>query len=497
MVSVVVFRDRAQVTREASADCTTGRAVFAGLPSTLDPRTLLASLRGKGKVLGLTRQEQASGPRPEAATLQKKIRGIDDRLARHGERVAAVGAAERKMRSFQRYMGQVWARQATGERPPVDSWTRSLDLLRSRSVAERKRRRQAQARSRQLNRRRAELKRRLALIQRKRRRTTLRVTALLRCQGRPRVQLSYVVPGAGWQISYQLRAHPARGRVALRALASVRQGTGEDWPSVALSVSTANLQRSNLPPAIRRLAVTSSEPRETQKVLSRRVEQRRRLQAQTPGTAAPAAPPVGLAMQLPAAARVTVPGDGREVQVVLAREELAADVSLETVPKLYPYVYRKLRLANPFAFTMLAGTVDVFSGHAFLGRAQVQQRAPGEPLSFSLGVQNQIQVKRYVKQERHAPPGALDSYHRLVRRYVIQVGNWTHKPQRVKVLENLPVARVKEIRVKLGDDASRPDSWRKQDGILGWTLDLPPRSKKEVTLSYVVEVPKEYLVSGF
>jgi uncharacterized protein (TIGR02231 family) len=498
----VVYGDRAQVTRTGPADCATGQARFSGLPSTLDPKSLWASLGDGGEVVGLTREEQATGPQPEAAALQQQIRKLDEQLATLAGERAAAGAVTTKLDSFRSHMQRVWGDQATTKAPPVASWDAALDLLQREAVAARVRVRQVQSQVRQLLRQRDRLSQQLRLVERKRRRTTFVVTVHLRCKGRPQVQLSYVVPGATWRPDYRL--HVGRnGRAELTVRAIVQQGTGEDWRDVRLAVSTANLQRSNLPPKIRRMRVSTHEAAETRKVLTRRFEHRRHLDAKKPpkvvtaGLLAPPKEEPALALQLDASTNADVPGDGREVAVPLEQRRVTVRIENETVPKLYPYVYRRVSLHNPFAFPLLPGTVELVEGDTFLGRTQVKQHAPGEPVAFSLGVENQLQVHRYVKREKLEGAKAFGSTKLLRHRYVIQLGNWNRSPQRVRVLENIPVAQAEQIQVSLSDDSTRPTRWNRTDGFLAWEVQLPPRSKRTITVDYTIRLPKSWAVQGY
>jgi len=167
------------------------------------------------------------------------------------------------------------------------------------------------------------------------------------------------------------------------------------------------------------------------------------------------------------------------------------------VPKLYPYVYNKVEIGNPFDFTMLPGQIELFSGRAYLGNAALKLRAPGEPFAFSLGVDNQLQVHRWVKKEKLKGAGTFGSSKELRHRYVIQIGNWRRAAAKVRVLENVPVSQVREIKVALSADATKPTKWDTTDGIVSWELNVPARGKKQVVLGYTVSLPKEYIVQGY
>ncbi len=508
IASVIVYGDRAQVTRSQSVSCATGKARFTGLPSTLQTDTLHASLSGGGggAVLGLTHTPEATGPQAEAKALQEKVRVIDLKMVGLSRETNAARAVQKKLAAYRNHLGKVWARQAALKKPDLKSWDAGLALLQRRELAARVRGRKAASASRELSRKRQLLVADLARVERKRRRVTLAVEVLLRCSGQRKVDLAYTVPGASWSMRHQLRAEQGGRRVTLVALGAVRQGTGEDWSGVKLALSTANLTRKNVPPSIRPMYVSTQKPADTRKVLTRRFEQRKHLKTSrqqapsTPrpgGAAAAASPAADLAMSMPAQGRVTIPADGREVVVTLGKRTVAARSVFETVPKLYPYIYTRVTADNPFAFPLLPGPVELFSGKASLGKTRLKLHAPGEPVSFTLGVHNQLQVKRYIKKEKLEGAGAFGSKKKLRHRYVYDLGNWTKKARTVRVLENIPVSRIKDVQVLLGDETTKPTTWNKEDGHLAWEVKVPPRTKKKLILDFTVKLPKDWVVQGY
>ncbi len=64
------------------------------------------------------------------------------------------------------------------------------------------------------------------------------------------VELSYMVGGAGWTPSYDLRASNTSEPVKLTYKANVYQSTGEDWKNVRIKLSTSNPNRSHIKPAL-------------------------------------------------------------------------------------------------------------------------------------------------------------------------------------------------------------------------------------------------------
>ncbi|TXB63276.1 mucoidy inhibitor MuiA family protein [Phaeodactylibacter luteus] len=65
-----------------------------------------------------------------------------------------------------------------------------------------------------------------------------------------RLELSYVIPDAGWEPFYNLRAHSTEAPLMLDYRAHVYQRSGEDWEKVALTLSTGNPNISNAKPEL-------------------------------------------------------------------------------------------------------------------------------------------------------------------------------------------------------------------------------------------------------
>jgi uncharacterized protein (TIGR02231 family) len=507
ITKVVVYTDRAQITRTQTVDCGAGVAHFPGLPATLDPKTLSAAVAGGGGVEGVSHEEEATPPRAQADELEKQIRALDEQLAAVRAEIDAARSTESKVVAYGSHLQRTWSEQAIMNNPPTGAWDAGLDLLRGQALGAARRRLAAEVRQRDLLRKRAMVVTDLQRVQEARRRTTVKVSAFLKCRGTRTVLLSYVVPNATWRIAYQATVEPAQRRATIVARAVVQQGTGEDWTGVKLAVSGANLTRDSSPPQIQKLNVTARKPHTVQKILSRRFEQREHLttaasgegkeQAQVAVAGLPAAPAEQIQLELEAIEKANIPADGREVIVTLEKRTLGVEIILEAVPKLFPYVYERATLHNPFPFAMPPGPMALHRGHAYIGTAQMKLRSPREPFAVALGVPHELQADRYLKVERLDKPGALGTKKKLLHKYEIDLGNWTNQAQRIRVLENVPVAQESEIEVSLDADATPPSNWNKEDGILTWDLTLPARSKKSITVSYTVSLPNAYVVTGY
>jgi hypothetical protein len=84
-----------------------------------------------------------------------------------------------------------------------------------------------------------------------------------------KLRLSYLVSGANWMPSYNLRINDARAdRAMLEYQASVQQMSGEDWGNVKLTLSTATPALVAMGPTLRPLKVALTAPSEKETALA-------------------------------------------------------------------------------------------------------------------------------------------------------------------------------------------------------------------------------------
>ena len=137
--SVVVFADRARVTRTRTARCDNGaaRAVFERLPAALDTRTLRGEARGQTEVIGLgselVNERDAADPRARALVAaidktQADIKAKDARRATVADEINDVSA-------FSDVFTATLAEDMRNPRPDTPAWSRTFDGLRARRAA--------------------------------------------------------------------------------------------------------------------------------------------------------------------------------------------------------------------------------------------------------------------------------------------------------------------------------------------------------------------------
>lgn len=510
---VVVFSDRARVTRTRPARCERGTAaaVFEHLPDALDARTLRGEVREAAEVIGLaTERVAAEEPAdPRARSLEADRRKLQTAMAAEEAKRADLSAALDRVASYRGVMVATLAEEIRNPKPPTAAWNGTLDGLRARFAALEAERRKADVALRKLRRDDDRLARELAhLGDSGATRGTRAVTVTIDCRALPQVtaSLSYVVPGATWQPEYDLDFTPAGrtrvgpGTARLTVGAVVRQSTGEDWTDARLTLSTARPKLGAEAPLPAPLVVDGYEQKQA-KVLVQAQERREQLEGGAgPGAAGPSAAALddkGNAFVLTLPHRATIPSDGRPVWAPVDVVEAAAIAKHVATPKLDAHVYQIVALKNPAAYPLLDGRVRSYRAGSYVGDTRLRYRGVGEPLEVSLGADDELKVERQTLEEKDRGASFLGSTKQIARAYRTVLTSRAAGGVTVEVRDNVPVSKIDDVRVELqGNRTTAGYKLDKDRGLLTWSVALAPAERKNVDLAYTIKLPDDWQVTG-
>ncbi|KAF8605074.1 hypothetical protein BDV93DRAFT_491256 [Ceratobasidium sp. AG-I] len=259
--------------------------------------------------------------------------------------------------------------------------------------------------------------------------TKITVTVLAEVDGEAELMLTYVVSNASWTPLYDVRASIAKSpeessTVALHYRASITQTTGEHWPDIALTLSTASPQVGSEVPNLSAWRIGFPAPR-IGRVMSMRA-----------GAAAPPAPPARrmakfldieaevddddeamddepqlMMIQEPMAYRTAkvvsagvlsatfgisgrsdIPSDKGSHKVVIAVLDLQAELEWICVPREKESVFLRCKAANSSEFTLLPGEASVFMDDNFVSKSRIEHVAPNDSFKTSLGTDSALRV---------------------------------------------------------------------------------------------------------
>jgi uncharacterized protein (TIGR02231 family) len=325
----------------------------------------------------------------------------------------------------------------------------------------------------------------------------------------------------GWYPVYDARVEFDKVKVNLSAFAVVRQTTGEDWQDVQLTLSTSMPSVGGRMPELNQWYL---RPRQVQSIM--RADGGRRSKSanlevvsdalmdsdksasmmaaapQAAETAYAKADASGVSLTYKAARPVTVKSDGSEVRVPLNVQTLDASLQYAATPKLSTYAYLRSLVTNSPEEQLMAGRVNVFLDGTYVGNSDIIKTIPpGAPFDLYLGVDEGVGVKRELIEQKSDDTliGNIPSpTKKITYTYKITVESFKSKAVTVKVFDQIPVAQDDKIRVVKVMPSLKPDTEMYQDreGVYLWTLQVQPKEKKELTLSYVVEYPREMNIEG-
>lgn len=515
IVEVTVFRDRAEIVREAHVELQVGASTveFAGMPSGVEPDSVRVSAEGVLATLGAVEiRERAEEPQetPELSAVNDEIRRIEREIAA----LSAAAKVDAELRTFlvslrATVAATESAKAGEGHLDPA-AIAALYGILKDKfgelSAGELARNDQQRALQEKLE----VAKARLA---------TLRPGPDIRSRvasveieasraGSLTLRLTYVAPGASWRPSYRASLDVETGSVNLVSEGVVRQATGEDWSDVELRLSTASPASGVEPPMLTSWLLRPIEPvfgkasggfvdlreggRVYQNVLTdapgvadaEREEPAQTVEADVVRSA------YNVAFEVPGTSDVAA--DGRDHRVVLRTETLAGALVYRTVPALAPRAYLASETMAPQAYPLLAGPVRVFAGGAYLGSFTLEEHGPGTKLTLPFGIDNRIEVVR-VPQPREASREGLGGKTReIVYAYRTTVHNLRDQAVLVQLEDRVPVPEDERIDVQLGKETTA--GWQpseRRPGVMLWPLELQPGEKREVVLAYTVRHPAD------
>ncbi|GAB2550200.1 mucoidy inhibitor MuiA family protein [Nocardia heshunensis] len=510
IAAVTVYPDRARVTRSGKATLEAGehRIRVAPLPMELLRDSIRVAGRGEVTVLGvdIVTERQPEPSDEQVAELTARRDEVDVALT---ELADADRAADARVEFLQRLVQKSAGQLAKESDERVVAFGDSLEAQYAAVHAGRRERAAVrQDKIREKN----SLERRLADLGRKNR-PDVRAAIITVDAAQPataELELSYVVPGASWSSTYDLRIDD--NGLSLRWFGLVTQQTGEDWPECRLELSTARPAVALDVPELDPWYLSTTPPEPTRKLFASRSYGGAPDGAPLPPMAAMPAPAGAMPPPPPVREAVTtvehgataatyspqrpvaIAADGSEHRTLITALDLEADLDHVTAPINSPDAILRATARNTSEHTLPRGRASLFNDSEYVGATQLDIWAPGEERELALGVDDRIRVERELVR-RNASKATLGSARRIEMEYTITVTNHGKRPTTVTVLDRLPVARDTTVTVK--ETVLKPAPTERDDlGILTWKQELAPQADTTITLGYRVEAPKGVTIFG-
>lgn len=362
VTSATVFSDRALVTRVAENTVSAGEHILmiSGLPTTLVDQSVRVSGEGTAQAKILEVKVETAFldtiPQERIRQLQSKLQGLQDEMRILNDR----GAVLNQQKDF---IGQIKVASADNiskdlkvQRPTVEDWVKILAFFDANLM-------KIQQELRDIDKKHDDVQHKIDAVQNeinqtsgRTSRSTKRVLVSVKVGkgGTIRLVISYVTSGASWFPVYDARVASEQKSVDVTYYGMVKQGTGEDWNDVDLTLSTAQPAIAGTQPKLYPQFVNIYQP---PVILPKRAvgaakiqeERARDVEAQREAEAPPAEA-VAQALEIATAtvetratsavfniqAKSTIPSDNTSHKVTIAIEKVNGEFEYSTVPKLVP-----------------------------------------------------------------------------------------------------------------------------------------------------------------
>ena len=133
---------------------------------------------------------------------------------------------------------------------------------------------------------------------------------------------------------------------------------------------------------------------------------------------------------------------------------------MRTVPKHDAKAYLYAKLILPKGSPLLPGPVSLFRDGTFVGTGALPLLSPGEEHELGFGVDDLVNVRHAIAEEKRGETGLISSARTDSRNYRMTVKNMHERAVELVVHDQIPVSQNEDIKVELMGTVRRPSRTR-------------------------------------
>ena len=183
----------------------------------------------------------------------------------------------------------------------------------------------------------------------------------------------------------------------------------------------------------------------------------------------------------------TILSDGKQFTVDIGNYDFKANYEYYTAPKISEDAFLTAKITDFSDINLISGEANIFFEGTFLGKTLLDLQNVADTLTFSLGVDKNVMIKRE-KQKEFNEKQFIGSNQRDNRHFVINIKNKKSQAINLTVQDQLPVSTSGEISIEKQEISGA--QLEEATGILTWKMLLKPNEQKKLTLKYQVKYPK-------
>jgi uncharacterized protein (TIGR02231 family) len=508
ITQATVYLQSAQITREAQVQIVKGNNIlrFPGLENSIDPQSIQAAAPEIVLINSVKHEVNYQTDLPSSP----EYRRLEDSLRLTADAITRASAANGVLEAEKTLLNQNLSIGSKEKGLSADNLQKMADFYRSRMTYLQEEQFKISLSQRELQKTQQRLTNQIGTLQGRRNQPSNDVIVQVKSDYARSITLllRYVVSGARWQPSYDLRATELNKPVRLDYRAEVFQTTGNDWENVQLTLSTGNpnlggtkpeLSQWNLYPAyaITRTANAMRAPA-YDKVATKEEEKgdAKAYESDESGltladytTVTEGAVTAEFAINIPQ----RILSDGKGHQVFVQSTDLPAQFVHLAVPKLDPDAFLLAAVTGWEGLNLLPGEVNIFFEGTYVTRAALNPSATSDTLNLSLGRDPKVIITRQALKDKNTQRTIGTNKERTFA-FEITVRNAKATPITLRLLDQVPVSQDASVIVKVEEISGAGHN--ESTGELTWNLSLQPGETKKVQLVYAVKYPKSKVING-
>lgn len=507
---VTIFKQSAQTTRLAQINIPKGKTIFkfTGLPNSLVAKSLQVKGNGNFTILSVQHQSNTVSSSVDSMAIDVLAAANDTLNAQIEEWNLQVQVLKEEEALI---LNNDKKTNKEKNKLPVDELQIMANFYRQQIGDIRLQvlqyQRKVKAYEKTLNKNKQQIKK----LKKIKRTTTKEVllTILAKQATRGDMQLSYLIPNAGWTPTYDLRVKDVNSPVNLAYKANVYQSSGEDWEEVKLTLSTANPNESGTKPTIQKWNLGFYNPvvygtygedeyggityEEVEKELEiRSISSKNRKAKSSPP--APSVPVTTTTYQKATSIEFqieelyTIKKDGKNYMVNIKEINLPAYYEYYCAPKLDKDVFLTAMISDWEQHNLLSGATSLYFEGTFLGNSALKVESLKDTMVIDLGRDKNIIVERTL-EEVFCKTSFLRSKKMEDKAFKIEIRNKKNQPINLVLEDQFPIAVTEDIEVKNGNyEGATLDE---KSGIIKWELSINPQATKTTNFNYSVKYPSK------
>ena len=507
--AVTVYPDGASVTRVITVDLPAGdnTLVLKDFPLKLDP----SSLRVEGEadtslIIGaIDTRPPRTAPPVDLPELDKRIETLKDERADLDGVVAAAAArrkfAERFAESSPAGIGE------KGEARPLADWRAAFAAVADEVAA-------ADAAIREAARKQRDIDREIARLEQDRAtkppsKLEVKIALAANAPAKATLHVTYTVPNARWTPIYDARldtgAKDRKPALELTRRAEITQATGEDWPDVALSVSTVRTALGGKAPELNPLVVQYPLPPAQAypapmsapagaRSLQPHMAKEQNLFADQAVEKKAVAEVSGFQVVFKIPGRVSVGANEGAKSLYISAATISPDLVVRSVPVIDPTAFLEASFIQSEDAPLLPGRMSIYRDGVFVGRGQMAAASKEEKVRLGFGADDKVRIVRSVVKRNEGSAGLIVTTSKTDERsFKTAIRNGHDFPIRVAIEDQLPVSENEDIQVEMLSSTTPPTTTNLRDkrGVLEWAVEVAPADAKEIAFAWRVRWPKD------